>query len=61
MYLSKLVGEITNEVCHNLHEICQIGCLILNLHQNLSLHCSRYEVLNQACPVGYLFHQQMPA
>jgi hypothetical protein len=30
MYLSKLVGEITNEVHHNLQEICQIGGLILN-------------------------------
>jgi len=30
MYLSKLVGEITHEDRPNLHEICQIGCLILN-------------------------------
>ncbi len=29
MYLNKLVGEITNEVCHDLHEICQIGCVTL--------------------------------
>jgi len=28
VYLSKLVGEIANEVRHNLHEICQIGCRI---------------------------------
>jgi hypothetical protein len=34
MYLSKLVGEITNEVSHKLHEICQIGGLILNCIKN---------------------------
>jgi hypothetical protein len=28
-YLSKQVDELTNEVRHDLHEICQVGCMIL--------------------------------
>ena len=28
-YLNKQVDELTNEVRHDLHEICQVGCMIL--------------------------------
>ena len=28
-YLSKQVDELTNEVRHDLHEICQVGCMVL--------------------------------
>ena len=34
-YLSKHVDELTNEVRHDLHEICQAGCMILNYVNNL--------------------------
>ncbi len=28
-YLSKHVDALTNEVRHDLHEICQVGCMVL--------------------------------
>ena len=28
-YLNKQVDELTNEVRHDLHEICQVGCMAL--------------------------------
>jgi hypothetical protein len=34
-YISEQVDELTNEVRHGLHEICQAGCMILNYVYNL--------------------------